>query len=105
MVTTFAFFRNSGVESGQVRRAWVRDLGVGDDVDEGRLPRGEGPLERRSDLVGSGHVLAPAPERLHDPVVTKLRPEVGRDVVAVEGSHRMLLEAPYAVVAHDRHHR
>src|SRR5207244_9968088 len=50
------------------------------------------------------HELAVATERDRNLVVTGSRSQLGDDVVPVHGLHRMLLESPDAVVAHDRSH-
>jgi hypothetical protein len=50
---------------------------------------------------GRADELAVAAERLDDLVVAALGDEVGGDRVAVEELHRVLLERPDAVVAHD----
>ena len=49
--------------------------------------------------------LAGAAERSDDLVVARARLQFGRDVVAVDRLHRVLLERPDAVVADDHHDR
>src|SRR5258708_1328288 len=88
--------------SGQVRRAGVDVLGVGQDVDEVRHAGVEGPAQGGAEVAGLLDGLAGAAEGLDDVVVAQAGLEVGGDVVAVHHLHRVLLQAPDAVVAqHD----
>src|SRR4051794_31462172 len=75
----------------QVRAAGIDDVRVGEDVDERRGAGREGALERGLQLRGTLHQLAVAPERLHHLVVARAGPQLGRDRVAVEELHRVLL--------------
>src|SRR5207237_1280972 len=81
----------------------VADARVADDVDDRRLAGRHRALERRSDLVGPGDVLAVTADRLEHAVVA----ELGQHVEGVDPSleHRHLIEArsPRAVVPEERH--
>src|SRR4029077_16991412 len=90
--------------SSQIRLARIDNLGVGKDVDQGRSARLEGTLESRPQLAGIAHENAVAAKRLDQLVVAGLRPQLCRDRVAVEELHRMVLERPDPVVAHDADH-
>src|SRR5439155_19438746 len=85
-------------------RAGVGDLRVGDDVDQVGDAGGEGTAQRRTDVRGFGHELAGAPQGAHHLVVPAARLQVGGDVVAVQGAHRMPLQAPAGVVPADHDH-
>src|SRR6187399_2339619 len=85
----------------QVRSAGIDDVRVGQDVDEGRSAGREGALEGGLQLPRSLDQLAVAAEGLDDLVIARARPQLGRHRVAVEELHRVLLERPDAVVAHD----
>src|SRR5215210_6625430 len=82
--------------SSQVGLAGIGDARVGQHVHERRLAGGEGPFQGRPQLVRALHQLAVAAERLHHLVVAAARPKLGRDRIAVEELHRMLLECPDA---------
>src|SRR4051794_4881058 len=89
----------------QVRRPRIRHRRVREHVHERRATAvRERAIERTAQLAGGAHELALAAERLHHLVVARLWPQLGRDRVAVEELHRMLLERPDAVVAHDSDH-
>ena len=72
--------------SREVRPPRVGDGRVGEDVDERGAARRERPLERGPQLARRPDQLAVAAERLHDLVVARLRPQVGDDRVAVDGT-------------------
>src|SRR4051812_19217905 len=86
--------------SGQVRLARVDDLGVGEDVYEGRPAGGEGALERRAQLIGLADENAVATERLNHLPIWSLGPQLGGNGVPVEELHRVMLERPDSVFAH-----
>src|SRR5215208_3407427 len=87
--------------SGQVGPARVGDRGVREHVHERRLFGLEGALQRGLQLAGLADQLAVAAERLDDLVVAQLRLQLRGHRIAVEELHRVLLERPDAVVAHD----
>src|SRR5687767_10806438 len=84
---------------GEVGRAGIGDLGIGQDVDYVRLAGVERALEGRGDVVGLRDELALSSEGLHQLVVTDAGSELGRDVVSAQRAHRVFLEPPDAVVA------
>src|ERR1700722_7890963 len=74
---------------------------VGDHVDQVGDAGGEGPAERRGDVGWRRDQLAGAAQGAHPLVVAGAWAQVGGHVVAVDGPHRLLLQAPGRVVADD----
>src|SRR5436190_3131191 len=83
-------FRRFGWSLGQHGLARVDDLGVGEDVDEGRPAGGEGALQGGTELVGALDQLRVAAERPCDLVVAGSGAELGGEGVAVEEAHRVV---------------
>ena len=90
--------------SSQIRFARVDDLGIGEDVHQGRPPRPKARSSAGRSSSGSRTRIALAAKRFDHLVVAGLRPQLGRDRVAVEELHRVVLERPDPVVAHHPDH-
>src|SRR5713226_7337442 len=90
--------RGVGGEAHRLRPRLV----VGDDVDHRRLARGEGPLERGTDVVRLLHELAVRAQLLRDAVVARVA-EIAPGLGQGPGPRRV--RGPAAVVADHHHHR
>src|SRR5579859_5668021 len=90
--------RRSPSALSEIGFARICDRRVRQHVDERRLAGRECALECRSQVIRATHELAVPAERLDELVVARPLAQLGRNRVAVEKLHRMLLETPDAVV-------